>query len=458
MKPFIARFMPGGIGGQIAVLVVASLLLANIVGAAIFLVLRPGFDPGPPGGPPGGPGGAFARAGVLLQVLAAEPSSQRQAMLQSLAMALPGIRVIPLAPGAAAPASTPAAGDPLLGRFAGEIGDDIQLRLVNRAGPDMPMRFTATLADGASFVVEMAMQPPPPPPARVTGLLVASLAAAILTIVVLSLWAVRGLIAPLRRFAAAADSFGSGNGEIALDETGPTEIRQAAGALNRMRARIGRLIDERTRMLAAVSHDLRTPLTRLRLRAESLTSPDLRQPMLRDLHMMDTMIGSALSFLRDRDAPEPIETVDLATVLQTICDEFAAVGHAVFYEGPDHMLARCRPVAFSRAISNLVDNGVKYGSSTIIGLEMRKDGTAVISIGDDGPGIPPAELDQVFAPFYRSDQARRVEGNRGFGLGLSIARTIVESHGGTLSLANREPHGLVAAIALPPASAGIVTV
>ncbi len=452
MKAFFARIMPRGIGGQLAVLVAGSLLVANVVVAAIFILLSPNFEPP---GQPGPPGGPTARLGVVLQLLAAEPPARRDGLLRAATLALPGIAISPIEAGTQ-PAGIATSNDPFFARFAAELGDAVRVRLIARPTPDTPLRLVATLADGASYLVELRQPPPPPPPPRVRVPLI-TIAAAALTVVVLSLWAVRWLVAPLRRFSAAADSFGSGNGGIALDETGPSEIRQAAGALNRMRERIGRLIEERTRMLAAISHDLRTPLTRLRLRVESLPPLDARQPLLRDIHLMDTMIGSALSFLRDQDAPEAVETVDLATVLQTICDEFAAVGHAVFYEGPDHMLARCRADAFARAISNLVDNGVKYGSSTIVSLEARRDGAAVIAVADDGPGIPEADLEQVFAPFFRSDHARRVESSRGFGLGLSIARRVIETHGGTLSVANRAPHGLVATVILPPASAGTIT-
>ncbi|MBL8838482.1 MAG: HAMP domain-containing protein [Alphaproteobacteria bacterium] len=451
MKAFFARIMPRGIGGQLALLVAGSLLLANVVVSAIFILLSPGFEPP---GPPGPPGGSTARLAVVLQLLAAEPPARRDGLLRTVTLALPGVAIAPME-AHALPAGTAQSGDPSFARFAAELGDAVQVRLLTRPSPDTPLRLAAMLADGTSYLVELRQAPGPPPPPRVRLPLI-TIAAAVLTVVVLSLWAVRWLVAPLRRFSAAADSFGSGNGGIALDETGPSEIRQAAGAFNRMRERIGRLIEERTRMLAAVSHDLRTPLTRLRLRAESLPAQDTRLPLLRDIQLMDTMIGSALSFLRDQDAPEIVETVDLATVLQSICDEFAAVGHAVFYQGPDHVLARCRADAFTRAITNLVDNGVKYGSSTIVSLEVRRDGAAVIAVADDGPGIPEADLDQVFAPFFRSDQARKVEGNRGFGLGLSIARRVIDTHGGSLSVANRSAHGLVATVILPPASTGTI--
>jgi signal transduction histidine kinase len=279
----------------------------------------------------------------------------------------------------------------------------------------------------------------------------AILSTAAIVIVFLSLWATRGLTAPLRRFAAAADAVGS-DAETPLVEQGPREIRQLARALNHMRERIRKLIDDRTRMLAAMSHDLRTPLTRLRLRAETLPEGDTRRQVMRDLHLMETMVNTALSFLRDQDGRERDEMVDLPSVLQAICDEFAAIGHDVRYEGPDHLLLRCRADALARALTNLVDNAVKYGTAASVTLEAAGDGSTTITVADDGPGIPQAELALVFEPFYRSDQARTLERDRGFGLGLPIAQRVIEGHGGTLALRTRTPHGLEAVVTLPAAA------
>jgi signal transduction histidine kinase len=163
---------------------------------------------------------------------------------------------------------------------------------------------------------------------------------------------------------------------------------------------------------------------------------------------METMVNTALSFLRDQDGRERDEMVDLSTVLQAICDEFAAIGHDVRYEGPDHFTLRCRADSLTRALSNLVDNAVKYGTAATLTLTGGDD-TVTITIADDGPGIPPEELALVFEPFYRSDQARTLERDRGFGLGLPIAQRIIEGHGGTLVLHTRAPHGLVAVVTLP---------
>jgi signal transduction histidine kinase len=166
---------------------------------------------------------------------------------------------------------------------------------------------------------------------------------------------------------------------------------------------------------------------------------------------METMVNTALSFLRDQDGRERDEMVDLSSVLQAICDEFAAIGHDVRYEGPDHVLLRCRADSLARALTNLVDNAVKYGTAATLTLAQGPDGGVTVIINDDGPGIPETELALVFEPFYRSDQARALERDRGFGLGLPIAQRIIEGHGGSLTLRTRAPHGLEAVVTLPPA-------
>jgi len=367
---------------------------------------------------------------------------------------------IVVVPGDATPAGLSVARDPILSRFAAEVGDGVRVQFVPRGqGPPPPLdrlmeapgRLAVRLADGTGYLVDLPAMGPRPQ--RPLYWFIAVLATAAIVIVVLSLWAMRGLTAPLRRFAAAADAVGSG-AETALVEQGPTEIRQLARALNHMRERIRRLIDDRTRMLAAMSHDLRTPLTRLRLRAETLPEGDTRRQVMRDLHLMETMVNTALSFLRDQDGRERDEMVDLSTVLQAICDEFAAIGHDVRYEGPDHLTLRCRPDALARALANLVDNAVKYGTAAILTLAAPGgDGTVTITVADDGPGITPEEMALVFEPFYRSDQARTLERDRGFGLGLPIAQRIIEGHGGTLELRTRAPHGLTAVVTLPASRA-----
>jgi signal transduction histidine kinase len=262
----------------------------------------------------------------------------------------------------------------------------------------------------------------------------------------LSIWAVLRLVSPLSRFATAVDRFGTHGDVAALKEEGPSEIRQAAGAFNPMRERILRLLEERTRMLMAISHDLRTPLTRLRLRSEELTEDDQKRRMLEDIALMDASITSAISYVREGGTAEALEAADLPSLVETICDQFEDDGHPIVYEGPARLTVRCLPLALGRALTNLVDNAVKFGTSVTVRLATDAQGVS-IEVEDDGPGIPDAEKLLVLEPFYRTDTARRSAS--GFGLGLAIAVTVARHHAGTLTLHDRMPHGLCARLTIP---------
>ena len=206
-----------------------------------------------------------------------------------------------------------------------------------------------------------------------------------------------------------------------------------AKALNRMRERITALIDDRTKMLAAISHDLRTPITRMRLRSEFIDDEVHRSRMLRDLDQMRSMLESVLSFLRNDRKLESMTLVDIATTLQLVTDQFADMGHKVVYDGPEHAMATVRPDDLHRSVTNLVENAVRFGAEATIRLTASPD-TMTIEVEDDGPGISDARKEMMLEPFVRGDDARNMDEAAGFGLGLSIARSIVLAHGGELSL------------------------
>ena len=202
-------------------------------------------------------------------------------------------------------------------------------------------------------------------------------------------------------------------------------------------------------MLAAISHDLRTPITRLRLRVEAaVENAQEQQKMLHDLDQMDAMVSSSLSFLRDGARDEPMVMVDLASVLQSACDEFVDMGCDVEYIGLSHLPIRCRPELVTRAVTNLVENATKYGTTATVHLTRDSSGKAIVHIDDDGAGIPDAEKQKAFDPFYRLDTARGADSG-GFGLGLSIARMIVDLHGGQIELTDRVPRGARVVMTLP---------
>jgi signal transduction histidine kinase len=271
---------------------------------------------------------------------------------------------------------------------------------------------------------------------------------AVISVTLLGLWAARALTAPLSSFATAAESFSLNGASAPLPERGPEEIRSVARALNRMRERITGLIDDRTKMLAAISHDLRTPITRMRLRSEFIEDETHRTRMLGDLDQMRSMLESVLSFLRNDRKLESMTLADVASTLQLITDQFGDIGRKVSYDGPAHAMATVRPDDLHRSVTNLVENAVRFGAEAVIRLRMSGD-QLTIDVEDDGPGISDAQKQSMLEPFVRGDDARNMDEATGFGLGLSIANAIVLAHGGTLSLHDREPHGLIVRIQLP---------
>jgi signal transduction histidine kinase len=269
-----------------------------------------------------------------------------------------------------------------------------------------------------------------------------------LGILIVGLLVVRNLNRPLRQFAEAANRIATpGAPPAAMPEEGPREVRHAAQAFNRMQARIDRLIADRTQALAAVSHDLRTPIARLRLRAGFVEDAETQRAIDADLDEMEAMIAATLAYLRGESESEPRRQADLAAILETLCDAAADAGHAVQWTGPRQARLVCRPVALKRAFANLIDNAVKYGGGVRVSLEDGAD-MLTVHVEDDGPGIPPEALEAVFEPFRRLEASRN-RGTGGSGLGLTIARKVVEAHGGTLVLENRAGGGLTATVRLP---------
>ncbi len=266
-------------------------------------------------------------------------------------------------------------------------------------------------------------------------------------ILLFAIWAARRVAKPLKRFAAAADRLGVDVEAPPLPETGPSELRQATRAFNRMQARLRRFVEDRTLMLAAISHDLRTALTRLKLRAEFIEDGEQQTKALADLDEMQAMLDATLSFARDDAAREPRTRVDLAALLQSLCDDLADAGQPVVYQGPDHLTHEGRPLALRRAFANLIGNAVTYGGGAEVSLAKEGEGVTV-TVADRGPGIPEALREKVFAPFFRIDASRSRE-TGGTGLGLAVARSAVRRHGGDITLMDRPGGGLLARVSLP---------
>jgi signal transduction histidine kinase len=258
---------------------------------------------------------------------------------------------------------------------------------------------------------------------------------------------VRTLSAPLRRLSDNSQLIGT-SARIEFEETrGPRELRRLSRALNEMQDRIEGLIAQRTNALAAVSHDLRTPLARLRLRLSSIDDPDDRMAAERDIGEMGRMLQELLDYFDSGENGRERESIDLASLCSTICEEFEDLGADVVYRGPERLTLPAHYDPLRRAITNLVDNAVKYGGRAELSLSNITDGVA-IEVNDEGPGIPDADLDRVLLPFERSNIARG-DAHPGIGLGLSIARRAADQHGGRLQLRNRQPSGLSAVLFIP---------
>ena len=264
---------------------------------------------------------------------------------------------------------------------------------------------------------------------------------------VLSVWAVRWSTQPLEFFARAAERLGVDVNAPPLPEGGPREVRRASHAFNEMQDHLRTFIRDRTYMLAAISHDLRTPITRLKLRAEFVDDEEQRIKMLADLDEMEAMISATLSFAREDNVKEAGKSLDLGALLQSLCDDLAEDGNPVIFQGSGHVICDGRPLALKRAFSNLIVNAVKYGGAATV--TQRADSRLItVTVDDDGPGIPESELERVFAPFHRLEDSRSRD-TGGAGLGLASARSLIRAHGGEVVMTNRPEGGLRVTVTLP---------
>lgn len=273
---------------------------------------------------------------------------------------------------------------------------------------------------------------------------------ALLTIGALSIWSVRTVIRPLSKLAKAATTFGQTSIDpVPLEETGPSEVRAAVAAFNRMQGRINEILHQRTRTLAAIGHDLKTPLTRLRLRLDLVEDENIRQRSLADLEHMESQLESALNYLRQGASAEPRVRIDLASLLTSLADQYEGTGIEFRLSLQRGVTIFGHYSEMVRAFSNLIDNARKYAGSTLEIRTLRSKGGFVVEFADHGPGIAEADRQRMLEPFERGDAARTMEHGQGFGLGLSTAMAIVESHDGELQLLETDGGGLTVRITLP---------
>lgn len=428
---FIGFLSLRGIGGQIAALVVTSTVVLHLCITTLLLLHLPDRP---------APEADSARLTTAIEVLAATPAPERARVLADMARAFPqlGIKTMEVAPAPEAGAAPQPRGPHL------RLGPAYRVFVPSSGESDYSVG--VLLPDGAAFSASL-----PPEQHRGPfwgGPWFTTLLFALISVGILSLWAARALTTPLSSFVCAAETFSFDGAAAPLPERGPQEIRALAKALNRMQHRITGLVDDRTKMLAAISHDLRTPITRMRLRAEFIEDETNRGRMLADLGQMLSMLESVLSFLRNDRRLEAFTLADVASSLQLIADQFADIGYKVSYIGPDHAMAVVRPDDLARGVTNLVENAVRYGVDVAIMLSSLET-MMTIDVVDDGPGISDACKAAMLEPFIRGDDARNMDDAKGFGLGLSIARAIALAHGGELSLLDGKPRGLIARMEIP---------
>ena len=315
--------------------------------------------------------------------------------------------------------------------------------LERRNDPDRVYDVTVQFPDGDSTLFRLAR---PMEGAPIPRNLFFNLSLLVIIMAVALFVTARTVTLPLLQLARAADRVGRDVRQPKLEEKGSREIRDAARAFNTMQDRLQRYLDSRTRVLAAMSHDLKTPLTRLRLQVETLDDPDAQARIGKQLDEMESMVRGALALFRGLDDDEALAPVDLNALFATLQCEFGQMSGVVTLEGSAERAFFGKPQALKRCLTNLIENAIKFGGHASIRIQ---DGAAiVIRIADEGPGVPPDELERVFEPFYRVESSRNRD-TGGTGLGLSIARDIAQAHGGSLTLQNLPQRGLEATLTLP---------
>ena len=269
----------------------------------------------------------------------------------------------------------------------------------------------------------------------------------LVSVILISLFAVKTITRPLQKLRLAAEGLGKNIQQDPLNETGPAEVKETAKAFNTMQQRLKSYIEDKAQILAAVSHDLKTPLTRMRLRADLLEDEQLRDKTLKDLGDMEKMVTATLEFMRGSESKEKSQNIDLMALLESIQEDFRDLGSQVDLTGTLNSSYTGKPLLLKRCFNNLIDNGIRYGEKVHINVE-DENSRITIQICDNGPGIPEELHQKIFDPFFRLEGSR-AQHTGGTGLGLGIARNIARAHGGDISLSNQETRGLCVTLKLP---------
>lgn len=429
----LRRLLPDTLFGRQLLVLLFCLLLSQLVFVAV-LLLPPGYD-----GLRHGGDSRMAMLAAVVLIVDMAPPEQRHALVASHRLEAAGVRLLP--PGSAAaswPAVTGDAPNPDAAALARLLngGATVLYSPEDQRSQSLAVR----LQDGT--VVEVARRGAPQPWLPIVNVLLL-----MLVLTMGGYLVTRQVTQPLSRLVEAADAIGADIRAAPVAEDGPIEVRQLAHALNVMRERLIRYLDSRTEMIAAMSHDLKTPATRMRLRAESLDDPALRERFVADLAEMDELVQSTLDLLRGQREMVARQSIDLRELLAEIAGDFREVGGLVTLTIPQHVHVPGHRLQIKRALANLIHNSIKYAGSADVLVDTTRD-VARIVVLDRGPGVPASDLPHLFKPFYRVESSRnRMTG--GTGLGLAIALDVVLLHRGTIKLANREGGGLEAEVQLP---------
>ena len=446
MKRFLRGLCPDRLAGQIALLILVAMVLFQ-------LVLVGGHALEARDGRPPFPDIYDAMANAILAVDLAPPE-RRATALEDLNRSSPWsmLRIAETPP----PAGGGSEAMEELTRFSTRLWPGARLYLARETNSRGENDVVVELRQGGYLVLAAETPRRALGPGGLWSLRVGRMALFfLLCVTLLTLWISGAVVAPLVRLAREAERFPDESGSKApLAEAGPREVRDLTRAVNRMQRRIEAMIAARSQALAAISHDLRTILTRIKLRSEFIGDEGLKSKMLADADLMDSMLLKNLQALRD-GAPSPDRgPIDLDSVLQTVCDQFADLGHKVGYNGGQHQIILGSLTEVQRVFTNLVENAVSHGEKVVVTLTQPSAKLVQVDVSDDGPGIPAADKARVLEPFVRGERARTVTDRSGFGLGLAIVRSLVQKLGGGLELLDREPHGLIARVTLPRAFAG----
>lgn len=450
MISWLRRLFPAGLRGQVAGILLLGLVLSQAMAAVLYMVLLPHWQKVLR------PELAVTKVAMVVRLVESVPERDRSRFAALWSDA--GFRIryarpddpVQEPPGGSAPDA------PLRAQMQNALQDSggtVEVQSRSRAGSADWKRIVVHLDGGGALEV----MTPVGLESRL-GYLEEWAIVAFMMFAMAGLW---GWLTwtvnhPLIAFARAAERVGVDVYAPVLPEQGPAQLRRAIRAFNEMQSRLQRFLSDRTRMLGAISHDLRTPLTRLRLRIETDRAVDEKAKVLADIEIMESMLTSTLSFIRGVDDVEAAEVVDLDSLLQTVCDLVSDTGGEVSYSGPGRSRYYCKPQSMMRALTNVVSNAAKYGSSAEVSLSRNPPGGFEIEIADRGPGIADADKDKVFEPFYRTALALDTD-SQGMGLGLSIARSIILAHGGTIELRDRKPTGLIVTVHLPQVTADVAS-